>query len=93
MNYQSVFNEIKYLPQRVVIEIGARSSAEPYEKRKIKSIIDENYPDLEIAESSFEINVIRLKKHFWKNSFYYTKNLVNRLKKFDISECPDICMI
>ena len=64
LNYQSVFNEIKYLPQRVLIEIGARSSAEPYEKRIIKSIIDENYPDLEIAESSFEINVIRPEKTF-----------------------------
>ena len=40
VNYKSVFEEIPYLPHRVLIELGARSLLKPFTKAKIKSIID-----------------------------------------------------
>jgi len=64
INYQSVFSEIEYLPKRILVEIGARSSSEPYEIKKISSIIDENYPNLEITENAFKVRVIRPEKTF-----------------------------
>ncbi len=64
INYKSVFNEIEYLPKRVLIEIGARSSAEPFEIKTINSIISENYPDLNISEKAFPVRVISPEKTF-----------------------------
>jgi len=64
INYLSVFSEIEYLPKRILVEIGARSSSEPYEIKKINSIIDENYLNLEITENAFEVRVIRPEKTF-----------------------------
>ncbi len=62
INYKSVFREIEYIPQRVLIEIGARSSLEPFETKQVNSIIDENFPDLPISEKPFSVNVIRPEK-------------------------------
>ncbi|NOZ35744.1 MAG: nucleotidyl transferase AbiEii/AbiGii toxin family protein [Chlorobi bacterium] len=64
INYQSVFNEIGYLPKRVLIEIGARSSTEPFERKQIKSLIDAHYTDTKITEREFEVRVIRPEKTF-----------------------------
>ena len=62
INYKSVFSEIEYIPQRVLIEIGARSSSEPFEAKSVNSIIDENFPDLPISEKPFSVNVIKPEK-------------------------------
>ena len=62
INYKSVFREIEYIPQRVLIEIGARSSTEPFETKQVNSIIDENFPDLPISEKPFSVNVIKPEK-------------------------------
>ncbi len=64
INYSSVFKEIEYLKSRVLIEIGARSSSEPFERKKIKSIIDANFTDIEITEQEFEVKVIKPEKTF-----------------------------
>lgn len=64
INYKSVFEDISYLPQRVLIEIGARSLIEPYEKKKIQSIIDENYPNVDFSEDEFYANTIIPEKTF-----------------------------
>ena len=64
INYQSVFSEIEYLPKRILVEIGARSSSEPFEKKMIKSIVDEYHSQLKISEKEFEVSVIRPEKTF-----------------------------
>ncbi len=43
ISYPSIFDELSYIPRKVLIKIGARSLLEPYEDKKINSIIDENY--------------------------------------------------
>ena len=62
INYKSIFSEIEYITKRVLIEIGARSSSEPFETKQVNSIIDENFPDLPISEKPFLVNVIKPEK-------------------------------
>jgi len=64
INYQSVFEELPYVKQKVLIEIGARSLIEPTEKKEIKSIIDENYPDNSFSETPFFVKTIIPEKTF-----------------------------
>ncbi len=64
LNYKSVFEEEGYLPDRVQIEIGARSLNEPFSKSTIQSIIDENYPDARFKEESFEVKAVVPEKTF-----------------------------
>jgi len=58
ITYQSVFDELSYIPRKVIIEIGARSLLEPSENKEIKSIIDENYPESLFTEKSFVVKTI-----------------------------------
>lgn len=62
--YPSVFDELSYIPRIVLVEIGARSLFEPYEDKKIKSIIDENYPESSFTEKSFTVKTILPEKTF-----------------------------
>lgn len=64
INYKSVFEEIPYLPHRVLIELGARSLLEPFTKTKLKSIIDEQYPESEFSEQVFLANTVIPEKTF-----------------------------
>ena len=64
INYQSVFEELPYVNQKVLIEIGARSLIEPTEEKEIKSIIDENYPDNSFSETPFFVKTIIPEKTF-----------------------------
>ena len=62
--YQSVFEELPYIEQKVLVEIGARSLLEPSENKEIKSIIDENYSNTQFAEQAFMVRTIRPEKTF-----------------------------
>jgi predicted nucleotidyltransferase component of viral defense system len=64
IKYQSVFGELPYIEQKVLIEIGARSLLEPSENKEIKSIIDENYADAHFSESHFTVRTILPDKTF-----------------------------
>jgi len=64
VSYKSVFQEIAYLPQRVLIEIGARSLIETSEEKTIQSIIKENYPDTEFSETEFNVKTVIPEKTF-----------------------------
>lgn len=62
--YQSVFEELPYIEQKVLVEIGARSLLEPSENKEIKSIIDENYTNSQFSELPFIVKTIRPEKTF-----------------------------
>ena len=64
INYQSVFEEIPYLQNRVLIEVGARSLLEPHSKARISSIIDENFPEFDFSEKEFLANTVIPEKTF-----------------------------
>lgn len=64
VNYKSVFDKESYLPSRVLIELGARSLLEPYESKKIQSLIDENHSDADFSERAFTVNTVIPEKTF-----------------------------
>jgi hypothetical protein len=64
INYTSVFEEAPYITSKVLIEIGARSLMDFYEKKNIQSIIDENYPNTSFFEGQFEVNTTIPEKTF-----------------------------
>lgn len=64
VNYKSVFDTVSYLPNRVQIEIGARSLLEPFESRGINSFIDQNFQDAEFGEKKFQVNTVKPQKTF-----------------------------
>lgn len=64
ISYKSVFDELSYISRRVLIEIGARSLLEPFEKKEIYSIIDEYYPDSPFSENKILIPSTRPEKTF-----------------------------
>lgn len=64
ISYNSVFEELSYIPRRVLIEIGARSLMEPTEHKEIISIIDQHYPESSFSQNSFLIKTVIPEKTF-----------------------------
>ena len=64
VNYQSLFEDVSYLPKRVLIEVSARSLIEPNEEIAIQSMIDEQYPETGFSEEKFTVNATSPQKTF-----------------------------
>ncbi|MCF8226557.1 MAG: nucleotidyl transferase AbiEii/AbiGii toxin family protein [Bacteroidales bacterium] len=64
INYKSVFSEEAYLPNRVQVEIGARSLNKPFDRKRIKSLIDTVFPESTFLERPFEVKSIIPQKTF-----------------------------
>ena len=64
VNYQSLFEDVSYLPKRVLIEVSARSLIEPNQEVTLKSMIDEHYPETDFAEQEFTVNTTNPQKTF-----------------------------
>ncbi|MGB0998988.1 MAG: nucleotidyl transferase AbiEii/AbiGii toxin family protein [Flavobacteriales bacterium] len=64
VNYQSLFEDVSYLPKRVLIEVSARSLIEPNQEVALKSMIDEQYPETNFAEQEFTVNTTNPQKTF-----------------------------
>ena len=58
IHYQSVLDTERYLPQKVLIEVGSRSLTEPTEKREINSIFSSLFPNLNFADKPFSISTV-----------------------------------
>lgn len=59
IEYDSVLqNKILYIPERVKIEISCRSSMEPSEKIKMRSMIEEAYPDEEFSLPEIVVSTV-----------------------------------
>jgi Nucleotidyl transferase AbiEii toxin, Type IV TA system len=64
LNYTSLFERSAYLPQRVLIEIGARSLKEPAENRLLQSFIGQNFSQLSFADTPFDILCVNPQRTF-----------------------------
>jgi Nucleotidyl transferase AbiEii toxin, Type IV TA system len=64
VNYQSLFDEVSYLPKRVLIEVSSRSLIEPNQEVAIKSMIDEQYSETDFSEQEFIVNATNPQKTF-----------------------------
>lgn len=64
VNYQSLFDDVAYLPKRVLIEVSARSLIEPNQEVAIKSMVDEQYSETDFAEPEFVVTTTNPQKTF-----------------------------
>ena len=64
VEYKSLFDGVSYLPNRVLIEVSARSLIEPNQEVQISSILDEQYPEAVFTEDSFTVNATNPQKTF-----------------------------
>lgn len=69
IHYQSVLDTERYLPQKVLIEVGSRSLTEPTEKRAINSIFSSLFPDLNFADKPFSIATVLPQRTFLEKVF------------------------
>ena len=58
LNGTIFYNELLYIENTVVLEIGGRSMKEPLQKIDLQSFIDKHFPQAIFAEKPFEINVV-----------------------------------
>ena len=69
LEYKTIVEQGDYLPQRVLIEIGARSLIEPSEQKNIKSIIGETYPNQPFTLKPFDVSVVIPTRTFLEKVF------------------------
>ncbi len=70
ITYKSVIqSELNYLKPVVMLEIGARSLSEPYEKNKIKSLVEENFPTIQTSIIDSDISTAAAEKTFLEKVF------------------------
>ncbi|MDR2232971.1 MAG: nucleotidyl transferase AbiEii/AbiGii toxin family protein [Tannerella sp.] len=65
VEYQSLFDEIKYIKRKVIVEVSGRSMREPLQRIKLQSMMDEVFPKADFTEKPFEINVVVPERTFW----------------------------
>ena len=64
LEYNSIVEPGEYIPQRVIIELGARALLEPNEPKIVQSIIGQTYPDQAFTIPPFEVVVVVPTKTF-----------------------------
>lgn len=64
LEYNSIVEPGEYIPQRVIIELGARALLEPNEQKTIQSIIGQIYPEQAFTIPPFEVVVVKPTKTF-----------------------------
>lgn len=58
IEYRSMFNELKYIKHKVIVEISARSMSEPISPVHVSSNIDEVFNSAPFAEPRFEVRSV-----------------------------------
>lgn len=69
VNYNSIFPESDYVPNRVKIEMNCRSLREPYAPIQMCSLIAENYPESNFADERFLVNTVLPTRTFLEKAF------------------------
>lgn len=64
LEYNSIVEPGEYIPQRVIIELGARALLEPNEPKTIQSIIGQIYPEQVFTIQPFKVIVVVPTKTF-----------------------------
>jgi predicted nucleotidyltransferase component of viral defense system len=66
--YNSLFTS-SYIRDKVVIEIGARSLIEPSEDVELRSILADNYPETDFADTYFSVPTVIPQRTFLEKAF------------------------
>ena len=83
IQYNSLFAS-SYIRDKVVIEIGARSLIEPSENVQIRSIIADNFPDAEFADTYFSVPTVIPQRTFLEKAFLLHEEFQKPLDKVRI---------
>ena len=85
IHYSSVFASSEYLPERVLIEISARSLMEPTEKREINSILSQSFPDLDFTTEALSIPIVLPQRTFLEKIFLLHEEFSQASEKIRVS--------
>ncbi|MDR2511052.1 MAG: nucleotidyl transferase AbiEii/AbiGii toxin family protein [Bacteroidales bacterium] len=58
VEYNSLFTEEDYIKRKVIIEVSGRSMREPLQPVSLQSMIDEQFPNEDFTEKSFEVQTV-----------------------------------
>lgn len=97
--YNSVTEQLDYLPSRVLIEIGSRSLMEPSSQKSFRSYVGEHFPDKPFTDSIITIPTVNPERTFLEKIFLLHENFqlpaermrVERLSRhlYDIEKIMD----
>jgi hypothetical protein len=69
IKYNSIFSANNYIPEKVLIEIGARSLLEPSKNIRLRSMIAEVYPEADFTDNFIEIPTVIPQRTFLEKAF------------------------
>ncbi|WP_300978321.1 nucleotidyl transferase AbiEii/AbiGii toxin family protein [Flavobacterium sp.] len=67
--YPEVIESPGYLEPRIQIEISCRSLREPFTTKTFRSLIDEEYPEMEFAQQHIEVQTVNPERTFLEKIF------------------------
>ncbi|GHT30644.1 nucleotidyltransferase [Bacteroidia bacterium] len=73
-----------YIRDKVLIEIGARSLIEPSENVRLRSILAENYPDADFADTHFDIPTVIPQRTFLEKAFLLHEEFQKPVEKIRV---------
>lgn len=81
LEYKSIVEPGEYIPQRVIIELGARALLEPNEQKEIQSIIGQIYPEQAFTIQPFEVIVVVPTKTFLEKIMLLHEEFLKPIEK------------
>lgn len=69
VRYKSLFSSDNYIPDKVMVEIGARSLMEPNKDIQLRSILADNYPESDFADAYFTVPTVIPQRTFLEKAF------------------------
>jgi predicted nucleotidyltransferase component of viral defense system len=85
IGYRSVFNQNDYIPNAVKIEVSGRSMSEPVIPCKVRSIIDECYPNAIFSEHPVEVRAVAPERSFLEKLFLLHEELAKPSEQIRVS--------
>ena len=85
VGYKSVFDQSDYIPNAVKIEVSGRSMSEPVMPCKVRSIIDESFPDAVFAEQPVEVRAVAAERTFLEKLFLLHEELAKPSEQIRVS--------
>jgi predicted nucleotidyltransferase component of viral defense system len=64
VKYQSLFDESDYIKRMVIVEVSGRSMSEPVQAVKLRTMVDEVYPNTPFVEAPFAVQAVVAQRTF-----------------------------
>ena len=85
VTYKSVFQANEYISSIVKVEVSGRSMSEPLIPCKVKSIVDEQYPDAVFAEPPIMVKAVAAERTFLEKMFLLHEELAKPTEQVRVS--------